>query len=102
MKSLIIMSVVFYGSVLMAGIGMNMPTYSDFDTNQDGQITQKEFESSQEKRMTKQAEAGKMLRNAPNAPSFKDVDVNGDGVINAAEFKSHQSQQRPTIGKGMK
>jgi hypothetical protein len=55
-----------------------------------GKITQSEFENGQQKRMTQQAEAGKMMRNAANAPTFKDIDTNHDGVIDAAEFKTHQ------------
>lgn len=87
-------------SALMAGMGYNMPSFGDFDTDKNGKITQAEFENGQQKRMTQQAEAGKMMRNAANAPTFKDIDTNHDGVIDAAEFKAHQ-QSCMGQGKGM-
>ena len=89
-------------SALIAGMGYNMPSYSDFDTDNNGQITQTEFENARQARMMKNAEAGKMMRNAGNAPSFKDIDTNSDGVIDAAEFSKHQQEQRSNAGKAQK
>jgi Ca2+-binding EF-hand superfamily protein len=99
MKRLIFTSLLLSGA-LIAGMGYNMPSFSDFDTDGNGQLTQKEFESTQQKRMTQKAEEGRMMRNAKNAPAFKDLDQNGDGKIDASEFKNHQNQQRANMGKG--
>jgi len=88
--------------------GRMMSSFNDFDANGDGAITQTEYENAQQARMTKQAESGKMMRNAANAPAFGDIDANGDGTIDATEFRNHQMnrmQQRPAgqgMGKGMK
>jgi Ca2+-binding EF-hand superfamily protein len=89
MKTLTI-AVLFLGTLLVAGMGYNMPSFNSFDLNNDGTITQKEFESARAAKMQKQADEGRMLRNAANAPSFSNIDTNGDGVIDKAEFTKHQ------------
>lgn len=91
------------GGTLFAAPGM-MSSFNDFDTNGDGKVTQTEFENTQQARMTKQAESGKMMRNAGNAPAFGDIDTNKDGIIDATEFREHRTtrmQERPGGGKGM-
>jgi len=108
MKRSIIAVSLLVSSVVMAGVGYQMPSYDDFDTNKNGKVTQKEFEHAEQERMTKQAESGKMMRNAGNAPTFSDVDTNHDGVLSKSEFQKHQqkriqtnSQQRNSMGQGM-
>jgi hypothetical protein len=98
MKRLTLVSLLI-SSALIAGMGYNMPSYSDFDTDNNGKITQAEFENAQQKRMTEQAEAGKMMRNAANAPTFKDADTNNDGSIDASEFKNHHQKQNAQMGQ---
>ena len=91
---------ILLGSALFAAQGM-MSSFNDFDTDGDGKITQTEFENAQQARQQKQAESGKMMKNAGNAPAFGDIDTNKDGTIDATEFKNHQTtrmQQQP--GKG--
>lgn len=95
-----------------AGMGMgqgkkgrqaNMPSFAEFDTNGDGQITQTELEAVRAERMAAKAAEGKMLKNAANAPSFESMDTNGDGAIDATEFQTHQATQmenRPNRGSG--
>ena len=92
MKRLALTSL-FTSSILLAGMGMNMPSFNDFDTNNDAKVTKAEFEKAQQTRMTKQAEAGKMMRNAGNAPVFSDVDSNGNGYIDKNEFQTHQQKR---------
>jgi len=103
MKRLTI-STILISSVLLAGMGNNMPSFSDFDIDNDGKVTQREFESTQQQRMTTHANEGKMMRNAGNAPVFSDVDTNNDGAINVLEFQHHQQmhmQQNANQRKGM-
>ncbi|MDQ1325401.1 MAG: hypothetical protein QG564_525 [Campylobacterota bacterium] len=80
--------------------GMNQPQFAEYDLNNDGQITPKEFDEGRTKRMTKLAEEGKMLRNAGNAPSFEDIDTDKDGTIMPNELEAHQMQQMQTQNKG--
>jgi Fic family protein len=95
------------GSALFAGQGM-MSSFNDFDADGNGKVTQTEFENTQQANMAKQAESGKMMRNAGNAPAFGDIDADKDGFIDATEFKNHQQmrmQDRPGgmgQGPGMK
>ena len=90
MKTLLIVTL-FVTGALAVGQGNILPSYSDFDTNDNGKITQKEFQNTQQKRMQLNAESGKMMRNAGNAPVFSDIDTNKDGNIDRQEFKTHQS-----------
>ena len=60
MKTLLIVALIVTG-VLAMGQGNRMPSYSDFDTNKDGKVTQTEFENTQQSRMAQQAESGRML-----------------------------------------
>ncbi len=78
----------------MAAGGMGMPSFSDFDSNGDGKITQKELNDGRAKRHEQKAKEGRMLRNIQNAPSFAEFDTNGDGVISKEEFAAHQKARR--------
>lgn len=98
MKRLTLASLLI-SSALIAGMGYNMPSYSDFDTDNNGKVTQTEFENAQQARMTKQAEAGRMMRNAGNAPTFKDIDTNNDGLIDSSEFSKHKQEQKAKMGQ---
>ena len=76
------------------GMGRNMPTFSEFDTDNDGKLTQTEFQAAQQARMTERAEQGFPMRNIANASRFEDIDANGDGVVNEDEFQRHQIEKR--------
>ena len=99
MKRLCITALILIGA-LAAAQGNMMPSFSDFDSNSDGKVTQSEFENTQQKRMAAQAEAGKMMRNAGNAPAFDTIDTNGDGSISSEEFQTHQASNRGSRGMG--
>ena len=92
MKSLSVASL-FLGTALLAGMGYNMPSFSEFDANSDAQVTQVEFDAARAQRMGKNAQEGKMMRNAENAPSFEEIDTDGNGNIDAGEFKVHQQDR---------
>lgn len=98
MKRITIAALLISGS-LMAAMGNNMPSFKDYDSNNDGMITKKEFTYEHQHRMQEKAEEGKMMRNAGNAPAFGDIDTNGDGVINMREFRNHQKMQMQNMKK---
>jgi hypothetical protein len=75
------------------GTGRNMPTFEEYDLNNDGKITQSELEEARAKRMSDKAKEGKMLRNAGNAPAFSEMDKNNDGSLTREEFQLHQTEQ---------
>jgi len=93
MKHVLILGLVI-SAVMAAGQGRDMPSFSFYDSDGDGKITQKELNDGRAKRQAKKASEGKMLRNAQNAPSFSEIDTNGDGVISKEEFKAHQKARR--------
>ena len=99
MKTLLIVALMVTG-LLAVGQGNMMPSYSDFDTDGNGKVTQEEFQNTQQKRMTQRAQEGRMMRNAGNAPVFSDIDTNGDGNIDKNEFQTHQANKNSKRGQG--
>lgn len=98
MKTLLLVTLIVTGA-LAIGQGNRMPSYSDFDRDGNGKITQKEFTYTQQERKEAQAKTGRLMRNADNAPKFSDIDKNNDGIIDNQEFKAHQSTN--VQGRGM-
>jgi Ca2+-binding EF-hand superfamily protein len=88
------------------GMGMgqngtrNQPTFTEYDLNNDGKITQNELDEARAKRMSQNAKDGKMMRNAKNAPALADMDIDKDGTLNEEEFRMHQAQQMKMKNKG--
>jgi len=78
----------------------NKPTFTTYDLNNDGKITQKEFNDGQAKRMTQKSDEGNMMRNAGNAPTFESIDTNSDGVVTATEFNTHQTNRMNSNMRG--
>ncbi len=78
----------------------NLPTFEEYDLNNDGKITQNELEEARAKRMNQKAKEGKMLRNAGNAPTFAEMDINNDGSLDKEEFRLHQTEQMKKWNKG--
>ena len=93
MKHVLILGLLI-SAVMAAGQGRDMPSFSFFDANGDGKISEQELNDGREKRRAKKASEGKMLRNAANAQSFSEIDTNGDGFISPEEFAAHQSEMR--------
>ncbi|KHT62677.1 hypothetical protein RJ45_16415 [Photobacterium gaetbulicola] len=78
------------------------PAFSDFDTNNDGYITEEEFLAFQSERMQARAESGGRMQNAGQRPEFSDIDTDGDNMISEQEFLSHQMMSPRGPGKGNK
>ncbi len=76
------------------GAGRNLPAFSDYDLNGDGELTREEFLAGRTERIQERALQGGQMRNLANMPAFEDLDTDGDGRISAEEFAAHQVQQR--------
>jgi len=74
----------------------NPPTFTSYDLNSDGVITETEFNKAREARREARAKSGGMMRNTKNAPSFESIDTNNDGEISAEEFSKHQADYQGT------
>jgi len=71
--------------------GKNGPAaFSDFDVDENGQVSEEEFNTLRAERMAARAAAGKQMRGAASAPSFADVDVDANGYIDPEELTSAQ------------
>lgn len=76
-----------------------MPSFSDFDLNNDGKITEEEFIEARTARISDRAQQGYQMRGLTDAASFADIDTNGDGSISPEEFSAYQSVHRQQMGR---
>jgi len=79
-------------------------TFSSFDRDGDGVVTEQEFATARGERMAARAAQGMPMRGAANAPAFSDIDLNGDGLMTADElnaFRQQRMQGGPGMGPGM-
>ena len=72
--------------------GRNMPTFSDFDANGDGKVSEQEFNEFHAERMSKMAAEGRQMKHVGDMPAFSDIDTDGDGFINEQELTAHQAE----------
>jgi len=83
-----------YGPGMDMGRGMGMmrnrPAFTDFDLNDDGEVTEEEFYTARNNRIRERMEQGHRMRNLPNAPTFSDLDVDGDEEISEEEYAERQ------------
>ena len=77
-------------------MGMSqMPVFSDFDTNQDGLISEEEFDYFQKTRQEQRKSEGRLLKNSFNSDDmFERIDSNDNAFIDADEFQSHRGAMR--------
>jgi hypothetical protein len=76
-----------------AGPRPGMPSFADFDLDNDGLIVSAEFYAARAARMAERAKAGGKMKHAANAPSFEDLDSDADGGISPQEFAAHQAEE---------
>jgi hypothetical protein len=76
------------------GRGMGMPSFSTFDLDGDGTLTEDEFNKAHSQRMQQRAQQGYPMRNAAYAPGFETFDRDGNGRVNASEFAAAQAEHR--------
>lgn len=67
--------------------------FSSYDTNNDGFISEGEFNEAKAARMSKKTAQGMPMRNAVNAPEFSTLDTNSDGKLTKIELLEGQNQQ---------
>ncbi|MBE0492466.1 MAG: EF-hand domain-containing protein [Sulfurospirillum sp.] len=79
----------------------SMPNLEAYDSNKDGYLSATEFDAMKTQRMTENAEAGKMMKNAGKSPLFSEIDKNGDGKISKDEMKAG-CESHVTAKKGQK
>jgi hypothetical protein len=80
--------------------GHNMPTFADFDLNDDGAISMDEFNKARGARIAEHAAEGREMKNLANAPSFADIDTDADGTVSRKEFAAHQAERMAKMGQG--
>ncbi len=73
--------------------------FEAYDTNKDNIITQEEFQSVKNERMSAKAEANMPMRNAVNSPEFGVFDANKDGKITKDEYQKGQLERRQERGE---
>ncbi|QOP42831.1 EF-hand domain-containing protein [Sulfurimonas sediminis] len=83
------------------GRGMNQSSFTTFDVNGDGVITQQEFMDVRAEKQAARSAQGYPMRNAANAPTFESIDTNGDGKITQTEFSNFRATRMRGRGQGM-
>ncbi len=74
--------------------GRNQPKFTDFDTDNNGYISEQELIESRSMRISNRIQQGYQMRNTPNITQFKDIDSNADGKISPEEFSTQQKQHQ--------
>ncbi|ADG94613.1 conserved hypothetical protein [Arcobacter nitrofigilis DSM 7299] len=64
--------------------------FEEYDTNNDGFVSESEFYDLRAKKMEAKANQGMRMKNAANAPSFESFDTNGDKKLSKAELLEGQ------------
>ncbi|XHY23247.1 hypothetical protein ViNHUV68_40480 [Vibrio sp. NH-UV-68] len=71
------------------------PVFTDIDLNQDGFISQQEFEQFLQARQQARQAEGRLMKNATQSEQmFELIDTNQDQLIDMQEFQSHRGFMR--------
>ncbi|MBT8050161.1 MAG: hypothetical protein HKO85_01850 [Xanthomonadales bacterium] len=80
------------------------PAFTDFDTDGDGRVSAKEFDTLRAERIAANAAEGRQMRGLASAPGFGEVDTNDDGFLDEAEFmagrQAHMAEMQKRRGQG--
>lgn len=77
----------------------NMPKFSDFDLDGDGQISKEELATARTDRISQRAIEGRQMRKLVDVLSFEEIDVDGDGYISPQEFAAATARQQKKTGQ---
>ena len=81
--------------------GGGPPSFSDFDLDGNGFVSEEEFNTVRGQHMAAKAAEGKQMKGAATAPAFADIDKDGDGQLNPEELSAAQQAHRAERhGKG--
>ncbi len=81
------------------GAGMRGPmSFTELDRNDDGIVTEEEFDQARSERRAARSDAGAPMRGMTNAPEFSDIDQNGDGQLTVEEFADFRAQRMGSRG----
>ena len=67
--------------------------FASYDTNKDGFVSEKEFNTIKSKRLEQKASDGMHMKNAANAPDFNTLDLDKDGKLTELELLKGQNKQ---------
>jgi len=87
---------VFAGCLLVfnaqagGGHGHGPAAFTDFDVNNDGSISETEFNTVREQRMAAMSAGGKNMPCTASAPTFADLDTDKNGQVSAEELSAGQ------------
>lgn len=76
------------------GKNRQRPAFSDFDQDDDGAISNDEFNAFHAARIQQRSAEGRKMKNVANASRFNEIDSDEDGRIDPDEFAAHQSAER--------
>ncbi len=74
--------------------------FASWDADNDGTVTEQEFNTMREQRQAAMKNSNRMGRNMAAAPTFTQIDTDGDGLITAEELATRQQSMRGRHGKG--
>ena len=78
----------------------NMPAFTDFDADGDGNMTEQEFNQGHARKMSEMAAMGREMKHVGEAPGFSGIDTNDDAVISEQEFAAHQAEHHKHMQHG--
>jgi Ca2+-binding EF-hand superfamily protein len=64
--------------------------FAQFDADDDGFVSEDEFNSTRAQHMAEMAAAGRPMKGAATAPAFSDLDANGDSKLSETELVAGQ------------